>query len=299
MRRREFITLIGSAAALPLAARAQQSNQTRRIGVLMGPAESDPEAQSEITAFRRALQELGWTGDRSVRIAYRWSAGDTDRMQTFAKELVALQPDVILATNTPVVSALLRESRTVPIVFVRVGDPVGDGLVSGLARPGGNVTGFAVFDPSLVTKWLELLKEIAPGIGRVTVMFNPTTSPSGGGLHFLRLAEAAAASIAIELKAAAVHDVADIERFIAAVAREPNSGLLPLPDVFLIVHRELIIELTTRYRVPTIYSYRYLVTGGGLVSYGPDVIDQYVRAAVRRSHSQGPETGRSAGAVPY
>jgi putative ABC transport system substrate-binding protein len=268
----------GAAAAWPLAARAQQANQARRIGVLMGPAESDPEAQSEITVFRRALQDLGWAGDRNVRIAYRWSAGDPDRNQTFAKELVALRPDVIFATTTPAAAALLRESRTVSIVFVRVADPVGDGFVANLAKPGGSATGFTNFEASLVGKWLELLKEIAPGIVRVTAMFNPTTSPAGG-LNFLPIAEAAAASIAIELKAAAVHDVAEIERVIAAVAREPNSGLVPLPDIFLNVHRELIIEQTTRYRVPAIYQYRYFVTGGGLISYGPDVIDQYALAA--------------------
>jgi putative ABC transport system substrate-binding protein len=278
MKRREFITLLGGAATWPLAARGQQANQARRIGVLMGPAENDPEAQSEITVFRRALQDLGWTGDRNFRVAYRWSAGDLDRMQTFAKELVALQPDVILATTTPVVAALLRESRTVSIVFVRVADPVGDGFVANLARPGGNATGFTNLQESLVGKWLELLKEIAPSIVRVTAMFNPTTSP-GGGLNFLRVVEAAAASIGIELKATAVHDVAEIERVIAAVAREPNSGLLPLPDIFLNVHRELIIELTARYRVPTIYQYRYIVTAGGLISYGPDVINQYALAA--------------------
>jgi len=279
MRRREFITLLGGAAVgWPLAAWAQQSNQARRIGVLLGPAESDLEAQSEITAFRRALQDLGWTGDRNVRIAYRWSAGDPDRMRTFAKELVALQPDVILAVSTPVVAALLREPRTVPIVFVRVADPVGDGFVANLAKPGGNVTGFASFEPSLSTKWLQLLKEIAPRVVHVTAMFNPATT-SGGGLHFLHLAEAAAASMAIQLKAGPVHDVAGIENVIAAVAREPNGGLWPLPDLFLVVHRELIIELTTRYRVPAIYQSRYIVTDGGLVSYGPDFLDQFGRAA--------------------
>jgi len=279
MRRRQFIALVGGAiTALPFAARAQQSNQTRRIGVLMGPAETDPEGQSEITAFRRGLQSLGWTGGRDVRIAYRWAGGDTDRMQAFAKELIALQPDAILATTSPVVAALLRESRTVPIVFVRVADPVDSGLVSNLARPGGNVTGFAFFEPSLLSKWLGLLKEIAPGIARVTAMFNPATAP-GGGLHFLRLAEAASSSIAVELKAGPVHDVAEIERVIAALAQAPAGGLMPLPDIFLTVHRELIIELTMRYRVPTIYQYRYFATGGGLVSYGPDVVDQYLRAA--------------------
>jgi putative ABC transport system substrate-binding protein len=199
-------------------------------------------------------------------------------MRTFAKELVALQPDVILATTTPVVAALLRESRAVPIVFARVADPVSEGFVPNLARPDGNVTGFAFYEPSLVTKWLELLKEIAPSVMRVTVIFDPATAP-GGGLHFLRVAEAAAPSVAIALNAAPVHDVAGAERVIAAIAREPNGGLLSLPDVFLTVHREQIIELTMRYRVPTIYQYRYFVAGGGLVSYGPDVIDPYVRAA--------------------
>jgi ABC-type uncharacterized transport system substrate-binding protein len=277
-RRREVITLLGGAAAWPLAARAQPSNQRRRIGVLMGPAETDPEGQSEITAFRRGLQSLGWTGGRDVRISYRWAGGDTDRMQTFAKELMALQPDVILATTTPVVAALLRESRTVPVVFVRVADPINSGFVSNWARPGGNVTGFAFFEPSLLTKWLGLLKEIAPGIARVTAMFNPATT-SGAGLNFLRLAEAAAPSTAVELQAGPVHDVVEIERVIAALAQAPGGGLMLLPDIFLNVHRELIIELTARYRVPALYYYRYFATGGGLVSYGPDVVDQYVRAA--------------------
>ena len=279
LKRREFMMLFGGAVtALPFAAWAQQSNQTRRIGVLMGPAESDPEGQSEITAFRRGLQSLGWTSGRDIRIAYRWAGGDTDRMQTFAKELMALRPDVILAASTPVVTALLRESRTVPIVFVRVADPIESGFLSNWARPGGNVTGFAFFEPSLLTKWMGLLKEIAPGIERVTVMFNPVTAP-GGGSYFLRLAEAAAQSIAVELRAGPVHDVAEIERVVAKVAQPPVGGLMPLPDIFLNVHREQIIELTARYRVPTIYQYRYFATGGGLVSYGPDVVDQYIRAA--------------------
>jgi hypothetical protein len=205
MERREFIMLVsGTAVAWPFAAQAQQSNQTRRIGAVMGSDESDAEAQSEITAFRRMLQDLGWTGGRNVRIAYRWSAGDTDRMRTFAKELMALQPDVVLATTTPVVEALLRESRAVPIVFVRVSDPVDSGFVHELARPGGNITGFVNFEPSLSTKWLGLLKEMAPRITRVTAMFNPATAPSGGS-QFLRLAGAAAPSLAVELNAGPVH----------------------------------------------------------------------------------------------
>jgi putative ABC transport system substrate-binding protein len=279
MRRRDFIALAGGAAtAWPLAARAQQDGRMRRIGVLMGTAEGDPEAQSEIAAFRQEFQKLGWTG-RNVQMAYRWAAGDADQMRTFARELVGPQPDAVLAVTTPAVAALLRETRTIPIVFVRVSDPVGSGFVPNLANPGGNVTGFTNFEPSIAGKWLELLKEIAPRVARVTLLFNPATAP-GGGMHFMRLVEAAAPSFAVEVSAGRVHDVADIERVVAAVAREPNGGLVSLPDIFVTVHRELTIELTARYRVPTVYQYRYFVARGGLMSYGPDVIDQYARAAL-------------------
>jgi putative ABC transport system substrate-binding protein len=277
LKRREFVTLLGGAAAWPLAARAQQAGMVRQVGVLMGPAESDPEGQSEIVAFRQGLQKLGWTG-RNVRIAYRWAAGDADRMRTFASELIALKPDAVLAVTTPAVAALLGETRSIPIVFVRVADPIRSGFVNSLAHPGGNVSGFSNFESSLAGKWLQLLKEIAPRVARVTVMFNPVTAPSGG-LDFLRLVEAAAPSLAVEVSAARVHDVAEIERVVAAVAREPNGGLINLPDIFLVVHRELIIELTARYRVPTVYQYRYFTASGGLMSYGPDVIDQYAQAA--------------------
>jgi putative tryptophan/tyrosine transport system substrate-binding protein len=277
VKRREFMRLLGGAAAWPLAARAQQPAMVRQVGVLMGPAESDPEGQSEIVAFRQGLQKLGWTG-RNVRIAYRWAAGDADRMRTFASELIALKPDAVLAVTTPAVAALLGETRSIPIVFVRVADPIRSGFVNSLAHPGGNVSGFSNFESSLAGKWLQLLKEIAPRVARVTVMFNPVTAPSGG-LDFLRLVEAAAPSLAVEVSAARVHDVAEIERVVAAVAREPNGGLINLPDIFLVVHRELIIELTARYRVPTVYQYRYFTASGGLMSYGPDVIDQYAQAA--------------------
>jgi putative tryptophan/tyrosine transport system substrate-binding protein len=236
MRRREFIGLLGGAAAAwPLAARAQQPAMVRQVGVLMGPAESDPEGQSEIVAFRQGLQKLGWTG-RNVRIAYRWAAGDADRMRTFASELIALKPDAVLAVTTPAVAALLGETRSIPIVFVRVADPIRSGFVNSLAHPGGNVSGFSNFESSLAGKWLQLLKEIAPRVARVTVMFNPVTAPSGG-LDFLRLVEAAAPSLAVEVSAARVHDVAEIERVVAAVAREPNSLLLvagtPVWDLLL------------------------------------------------------------------
>ena len=250
LKRREFITFMGcSVAAWPLKVRAQQLDRVQRVSVLMGPAENDPEAQSEIAAFRQGLQKLGWTG-RNVRIAYRWAAGDANRMQTAARELVALQPDAILAVTTPAVAALLGETRTVPIVFARVSDPVGSGFVSNLAKPDGNVTGFSNFEPSLAGKWIQLLKDVVPSIARVTLMFNPATTP-GGGLEFLRFAEVAASSMGIEVKAARVHDVAGIERTIEAVAGNANSGLINLPDVFLVAHRDLTVELTARHRVPT------------------------------------------------
>jgi putative tryptophan/tyrosine transport system substrate-binding protein len=278
MRRRDFIAAVaGLGAAWPSAARAQQLDRVQRVSVLLGPAENDPEAQSEIAAFRQGLQKLGWTG-RNVRIAYRWAAGDANRMQTAARELVALQPDAILAVTTPAVAALLGETRTVPIVFARVSDPVASGFVRNLAKPDGSVTGFTNFEPSLAGKWLQLLKDVVPSIARVTLMFNPATAP-GGGSDFVRFAEAAASSMGIEVKTARVHDVAEIERAIAAVAGDANGGLINLPDVFLIAHREMTIELTARHRVPTIYQYRYFASSGGLMSYGIDVIDQYTRAA--------------------
>jgi len=276
LRRRDFITLLGGAAAAwPLAARAQQPERIRLIGVLMGPGETDPQAQSEITAFRQGLQALGWTG-RNVRIAYRWANGEVNRMRTFARELVALQPDAVLAVTTPAVAALVEETRTIPIVFVRVADPLV--FVDSMSKPGGHITGFGNFEPSLAGKWVQLLKEIAPSVARVTVMFNPATTPKGG-LDFLRFAKDAAPSVGVEIKAAHVNDVAEIENVIAAVARETNGGLINLPDVFLVAHRELTIELTARYRVPTIYQYRYFVTSGGLISYGIEVFDQYTKAA--------------------
>jgi putative ABC transport system substrate-binding protein len=277
VRRRAFITLLGVAAAWPLAARAQP-DAMRRIGVLMGPAESDPQAQSEIAAFRQGLQKLGWTG-RNVRIAYRWAAGEVNRMRTSARELTALQPDAVLVVSTPAVAAMVNETRTIPIVFVRVADPLGDGFVNSMAKPGGNVTGFTVLEPSIASKWLQVLKQIAPAVARVTLMFNPATAPFRGGLDFLRVAEAAAPSVGVEVNAAHVHDVADIERVIAAVAREANGGLISLPDIFITVHRELTIELAARYRVPTLFQYRYFAAAGGLISYGPDALDQYARAA--------------------
>jgi putative tryptophan/tyrosine transport system substrate-binding protein len=206
------------------------------------------------------------------------AAGDGDRLQTFATELIALQPGAVLAVTNPGVAALSVETHTIPLVFTRVSDRVGDGFVSNLANPGGNVTGFMNLEPSIIGKWLQLLKEVAPRVVRVSLMFNPATAP-GGGSNYVRLAEAAAPSVGVQVSAAKVHDVGDIERGIAAIAREANGALITLPDVFLTVHRELIVEQVSRYRVPAIYQYRYFATSGGLISYGTDVIDQYTRAA--------------------
>jgi len=279
LRRREFVTLLGGATVgWPLAARAQQPERVRRIGVLSGFAETDPDGQSEVSAFRQGLQRLGWTGS-NVRIAYRWGNGDVDRIRTVARELIGLQPDGVLAVTTPAVKALMVETRTVPIVFVRVADPVGDGFVENVAKPGGNVTGFSVLEPSIAGKWLQLLKEIAPGVTRVAVMFNPATAPYRGGLDFFRVAEAAAQSIGVKANAAPVHDAAEIERVIAALAGEANGGLMSVPDVFQVVHRDLIIDLAARYRVPAVYQYRYFTGRGGLISYGTEPSDQFTRAA--------------------
>jgi putative tryptophan/tyrosine transport system substrate-binding protein len=276
IRRRELIaTLGGIVAAWPAAVCAQQAHPIRRIGVLMGLAESDPQGQSEIDTFRRRLQALGMTG-RNVRIAYRWAAGEVDQLRAFARELIALQPDAIFAVTTPAVAALVDETRTIPIVFVRVSDPLA--FVDGLAHPGGNITGFSNFEASLAGKWVQLLKEAAPRVTHATLLFNPATAPRSGS-EFLRLAEAAAPSMGLEVKAAPVTDIDQIEDVFAAVGRDANGGIINLPDVFLVVHRDITIELAARYRVPTIYQYRYFATNGGLMSYGTDVMEQYATAA--------------------
>ena len=279
LKRRGFITLIGGAAVTwPLAARAQQPERMRRIGLLIPFAESDAKAQAQVTAFREGLQQLGWTAGGNVQFEYRWAVGEVGQIRTFAKELVELQPDVILARTTPVTAALLSETRTIPITFVVVSDPVGDGFVASLSRPGGNVTGFTNVEETLGGKWLELLKGIAPGVARVAVMFNPKTSP-GGGSYYMRLIKDAAESIAVKMIAIPVQDAAEIERAIDAFTREPNGSLLVLPDVTTAVHRELIVALAVRHRLPAVYSNRYYVASGGLVSYGVDIVDLYRRAA--------------------
>ncbi|HVQ81736.1 MAG: ABC transporter substrate-binding protein [Pseudolabrys sp.] len=280
MKRREFIKLVGGAAAFcPLAVRAQQRDEVRRIGVIVNVAADDPEAQASIAAFKQAMQQLGWSDERNLQIDFRGAAGDPERMQAFAKELVALKPHVILSRSTPVTAALLRQTRAIPIVFTVVSDPVGERFVESLARPGGNATGFTNVESSLTGKWLELLKEVAPHVKRVAFIFNPKLAP-GGGLYYTRLIEAAAPSFAVTPTVAPVHGAADIERAIGEFVREPNGGLVVLPDAATLVNRKLIVALADRHRVPAIFAFRIIVAEGGLMSYGIDVVDQYRQAAV-------------------
>jgi ABC-type uncharacterized transport system substrate-binding protein len=279
MKRREVIKLIGGAAASwPLVVRAQQHAEVRRIGVVVNVAADDPEAQASVAAFKQTLQQLGWSEGRNLQIDFRGAAGDPERMQAFAKELVALQPHVILTRSTPVTAALLRQTRTIPIVFTVVSDPVGERFVESLARPGGNATGFTNVEFSLTGKWLELLKEVAPRVKRVAFIFNPKLAP-GGGSYYTRLIEASAPSFAVVPTVAPVHGAADIERAIDEFVREPNGGLVVLPDATTLVHRRLIVALAARHHVPAIYAFRIVVIEGGLMSYGIDVVDQYRQAA--------------------
>jgi ABC-type uncharacterized transport system substrate-binding protein len=278
MRRREFITLLGGAAAWPLAVRAQQPERVRRIGVLMVDAENDSEAQALVAAFREGLQKLGWTEGRNLRIDTRWAAADAEAMQRFAQELVALQPDLILSHVTLTTAALLQQTRTVPIVFAMVADPVGSGLVASLSRPGGNVTGFASNEGSLSSKWLELLKEIAPRVARVAMLFNPATAALFGE-YYLNPFKAAAASFAVEAIAVSVRDRSELESVVAAQAREPNGGLIVIPDAFTNAHRAEITSLAARYRLPAVYASRQFAELGGLLSYGFNRLDNFRRAA--------------------
>jgi putative tryptophan/tyrosine transport system substrate-binding protein len=278
VKRREFITLVGGAAAWPLATRAQQRERMRLIGMLLPFAENDEKTRGDLDLFREQLRQRGWTEHQNVEITIRWAAGDVGRIQTLAKELVALKPDVILGRSTPVTKAILHESTAIPIVFVVVSDPVGDGIVASFARPGGNVTGFTNVEASLGSKWVEVLKEVSPAISRVAVIFDPNASP-GGGTYYLHLVEAAAASVAIKEFPTPVHDASEIERAIVSFAQEPNGGLIVLPDVTTGADRALIIGLAARHRLPAVYPFRYMVAEGGLVSYGEDVGDLYRRAA--------------------
>jgi len=278
MHRRDVISLIGGAAlSWPLAAHAQQTGRMRRIGVLIAVSQSDQDVRSGLDVFLQSFRALGWTEGRDFMIEYRWGDADTKRIGAFAKELVERSPDILLAHSTPPVVALLRQTRSIPIVFLTVTDPVGQGLVANLAQPGGNVTGFSVFEISLGSKWLAILKEIAPGIKRVTIIYNPTTAPYYAlYLHSIR---EAAASFAIEPVPVEVHSNTDIERVITSVGGAADGGLFVLPDSFNVVHRKTIIELSARHRVPAIYYFKYFANDGGLISYGPDEMDLFRRVA--------------------
>ena len=277
LKRREFITLLGGAATWPLAARAQQRERVRRIGVLMSLAADDPDAPPRVSAFAQGLQERSWTVGGNVRIDYRWGAGDLNRFRAYAAELVALKPDVVVATAASIVAALQQASRTVPIVFVTTIDPVGSGLVASLARPGGNATGFLSTEFGFPGKWLELLKEIAPRVTRVAVLRDPYVPAGTAGLAAI---QTVAPSFGVELTPIGVHDAEEIERGIAAFARGSNDGLIMVgPPSSVQRHRDLIATLAARHRLPAVYPVPYLVTSGGLISYGPDIVDQYRRGA--------------------
>ena len=276
MKRREFITLLGGTAAMwPLAARAQQAERVRRIGLLQGLAETDPEAQARTVAFRQALDVLGWIEGRNIRIDYRFAGGDSARVQTYAAELVNSAPDLIVAHSSPVAAALKQATRIIPVVIAMVNDPVSQGFVTSLARPGGNITGFAFVEFPIVGKWLEMLKEIAPGIRRAMLIFNPQTAPYYS--NYVR--ELEAASPTAELSAVPVRDEVDLKAAIAALANEPPGGLIAAADPFISAHRALIVRLAQHHRLPTVYPWRQFVAEGGLMSYGPDTVDVVRRSA--------------------
>jgi ABC-type uncharacterized transport system substrate-binding protein len=277
IRRRQFITLLGNAAAWPLASHAQQPDRMRRVGALMGFAENDREGQTLIAAFRGGLHNLGWAEGRNIRFDIRWATLDPESVQRYAKELVELQPDLILSHVTPTTVALLQQTRSIPIIFVWVSDPVGSGFVGSLARPGGNATGFTPIVGSLGGKWVELLKEIAPHAVRAVALFNPTMAPYAE--YYLNPFRAAAAASAMEAIAAPVNNMSEVESVLAAQAREPNDGLIVMPDTFTIGHRANITTLAARYLVPGVYWSRDFAEVGGLISYGPDIVDEFRRAA--------------------
>ena len=277
MKRRTFITLLGGAAAAwPLAARAQEPDRVRRIGVLTAFAEDDSEIRARLAAFRQGLEKRGWSEGRNVRIVYRFAPAAA-QVQVLAKELVALQPDVILANSTPVTAALQRESRTIPIVFAIVADPIGSGFVASLPRPGGNITGVMLYEASVTGKWLAMLKEIAPNLVRAAFVANPKTATFYD--YYLQAAEAAAPSVGIEPVPTLVENATDIERAIGSFASAPNGGLVLIPDVSATVHRDLVIALAARHRLPAVYYARMFAAAGGLMAYGNDLVDLFRQAA--------------------
>jgi putative ABC transport system substrate-binding protein len=277
MKRRAFITLLGGAAVWPVAARTQQGERMRRIGVLQGGVErDDPRAQTTISAFVQALQQLGWIDGRNVKIDYRWPAGDADKARKYAVELVALAPDVILAVSQASLAPLLQATRTVPIVFVNIVDPVGSGFVNSLSRPGGNATGFMLFDYDLSAKWLELLKQIAPSVTRAAIL-RDSTLPSGIGQF--AVIQSVSRSVGVEVSPLDLRDAGEIEPGLAAFARPGNSGLIVTASPLSLIHRELIIALAARHKLTAVYWERYFVAAGGLISYGPDQVGRFRDAA--------------------
>jgi putative tryptophan/tyrosine transport system substrate-binding protein len=279
MRRREFLGVLGGAATTwPVAARAQQTERVRRIGALLGISASDPEAPPRVAAFLSGLHDLGWDDGRNIKIELRFGGSEANSMRAYAKELVSLAPDVILAQSNLALATLLQETRTIPIIFTVIGDPVGSGFIKSLARPDGNATGFTSFEPSLAGKWVAFLKEIAPHLKRAAVILHQETKAN---VEFLRAVEAASASSGITITAAGVHDAAEIELSVASFARQSgDGGLIVFPNPITNGHRELIIKLAANHSLPAMYAFRYFATGGGLMSYGVNAVDLYKRAAV-------------------
>ena len=276
LRRREFITLLGGAAVWPLAARAQQSKRVPRVGVLIAIAD-DAEGQARLGAFKSGMRDLGWIDDGNIRMEVRFAAGSVANANDYAAELIGLAPDVLVANSSPAVAALQQRTRTIPIVFAQVVDPVSVGFVENLARPGGNITGFVSLDYAFGAKWLELLKEIAPRVSRVGVLRDPTTSGAAGQLGAV---QGAASLLRVELTALDVREPAAIERNMALLAREPNGGLIVLPSPLALVHREMIVKLAAQHRLPTVYPFRYFVSSGGLMSYGANTVEVFRRSAL-------------------
>ena len=275
--RREFITLLGGAAAWPLPVFAQQADRVRRVGILMTQAADDPEVRARLSAFRQSLQKLGWIEGRNIRIEYRYAEGQADRARTYAAELVEMGPDVILANGTAILRALREQASGIPIVFVMVPDPVGDGFVASLARPGGSFTGFTNFEFSMSSKWMEILKQLAPQITRVALLFNPESAPYAK--YFAQAIEDTPASYRVQLISAPVRAAGEIEQTVAEFARQPNGGLLVVPDLFTAGHRDLIVEVASKHRLPAIYPFRFFVERGGLISYGAATTDLFGRSA--------------------
>jgi putative ABC transport system substrate-binding protein len=276
LKRRDFIRLLGCSAAWPLAAQAQQPDRVRRIGWLVGLQEEDQEARRRTAAFRQQLEHLGWTTGRNIRIDYRWLSDSIDRTETYAEELVALKPDVIVASSTPAVRVLRQKSRAIPIVFAIVTDPVSSGLVTSLASPGGDTTGFTNFEFTMGGKWLEVLKQAAPRVAKVAIIYNPKTTPFAG---YLKSIEASASLLGVELTAPGVADVTEIKPRIEVTGAGSDGGVIVLPDFFTAANHQLIIALAAQYPVPAIYPYRYFAVDGGLMSYGVNTAEEFRRAA--------------------